>query len=391
MKTAYGVILALIILLASCKGSTSTSPPRAWVVSTLAGDGTAGNQVDTATTTAQFNRPSGVAVDKSGNVYVADINNNRIRMITPGGEVSNFAGSGTSGDQDGAAASAQFGLPAGVAVDSSGNVYVAEYGKHRIRKITEDGGTWTVKTIAGDGTPGHQDNDKEDTADATPRFNNPNAVAVDSSDNVYVAEYSNNRIRKITETEKEDDDGNKIKTWTVSTIAGSSNVNGYQDGVGTEARFNRPSGVAVDSSGIVYVADTHNNRIRKITEDGGTWTVKTIAGGAMGYQDGVGTAARFKTPQGMAVDLSGNVYVGDTNNNRIRKMTETEKVDADGNKIKIWKTETIAGSGTVGHQNGVGTAAQFYNPNGVAVDSSGNVYVADTDNHRVRKVEYRVP
>ena len=394
MKTAYGVILALIILLASCKGSTSTSPPRAWVVSTLAGDGTAGNQDDTATTTARFSRPTGVAVDSSGNVYVADSGNHRIRRIkiTPGEgqeedtvEVSTIAGSGTTGGyQEGVGTSARFNFPYGVAVDSLDNVYVADRDNNRFRKITkkvDDAGdeTWTVSTFAG-GAQGHVEGDAADA-----RFWFPQGVAVDESDNVYVADTGNERIRKITETEKVDNDGNKI--WKVSTLAGDGTY-GYRDG--TAAKFNSPYGVAVDESGNVYVADLVNHRIRKITKevdnDGNKiWKVSTLAGSTSGYQDGA--AARFNQPYGVAVDESGNVYVADLANHRIRKITETEEVDNDGNKI--WKVSTLAGSGTRGYQDG--TAAQFDWPAGVAVDESGNVYVAERSNHRIRKIEYRVP
>ena len=265
MKTAYGIILALIILLASCKGSKSASP--AWVVSTLAGSGTEGGHQDGAAADAQFDYPTGVAVDKSGNIYVADRDNNRIRKIAKDEDdgtwqVNDFAGSDTGGYQDGAATTtAQFNWPVDVAVDESGNVYVADQKNHRIRKIAKEGGTWTVSTIAGSGTEaGHQD-DEDDIATTTAQFNSPFDVDVDTSGNVYVADYGNHRIRKITE-DGEDANGNKI--WKVSTLAGSGTA-GDQDGAATTtAQFDFPFDVDVDSSGNVYVADYHNNRIRKI-------------------------------------------------------------------------------------------------------------------------------
>jgi len=361
MKNAYGVISALIILLASCE----SSKPPAWQVSNPAGSGTSGHQ-DGAGAAARFDRPTDVAVDSSGNVYVADESNHRIRKFTEEDdgtwEVSTLAGSGTAGYQDGAAADAQFNFPAGVAVDSSGNVYVADLGNHRIRKITQTGGAWTVSTLAGSGTAGYQDG-----AAASARFNLPSGVAVDSSGDVYVADRDSNRIRKITE-----DDG----TWEVSTLAGSGTA-GYQDGAAATAQFNFPANVAVDSSGNVYVADAGNGRIRKITEDDGTWEVSTLAGsGTVGYQDGAAAAAQFVGPIGVAVDSSGNVYVADFGNNRIRKITED-----DG----IWTVSTLAG-GAMGYQDGAAAAAQFNFPFGVAVDSSGNVYVADAGNGRIRKI-----
>jgi len=383
MKTAYGIISALIILLASCKGSK----PPAWVVSTLAGS-TKGYQ-EGAAATARFDGPQGVAVDSSGNVYVADTMNHRIRKITPGGEVSTLAGS-TEGYQNGAAADAQFNEPTGVAVDSSGNVYVADRDNHRIRKIAKEGGTWTVSIIAGDGTNGHQD-DEDDEVTTTARFSWPGDVAVDKSGNVYVADYANRRIRKIIEIEKVDNDGNKIKIWKVSTLAGSGEP-GHQNGAAASALFSSLSGVDVDSSDNVYVADHDNKRIRKIAkdEDDGTWKVSTLAGdGTAGDQNGTAAAAQFNSPHGVAVDSSGNVYVADHRNNRIQKITETEEEDDDGNKI--WKVSTLAGSGTAGDQDGAGATAQFDWPFDVDVDSSGNVYVADYNNNRIRKIEYRVP
>ena len=151
------------------------------------------------------------------------------------------------------------------------------------------------------------------------------------------------------------------KSWVVSTLAGSGEW-GYKDATGTVAQFYGPSSVAVDSSGNVYVADSGNNRIRKITPEG---TVSTFAGRGRGYKDATGTAAQFYGPSGVAVDTSGNLYVADSGNNRIRKITPEGTVS------------TLAGSGEWGYKDATGTAAQFYHPHGVAVDSSGNVYVAE--------------
>jgi len=390
MKTSYSFILALIILLASCKGSTSPSP--AWVVSTLAGSGTE-EHLDGAAADAQFDDPTGVAVDSSGNVYVADYDNHRIRKITPGGEVSTLAGDGTAAHQDDedniAATTARFNGPFDVAVDSSGNVYVVDAKSNRVRKITEeendDGDkVWKVKTIAGGGV-------------GTVQFYWPFGVAVDSSGNVYVADALSHRVRKIKITPGE---GQEEDTVAVSTLAGSG-AEGYKDGVGTAAEFDRPSGVAVDSSsGNVYVADRNNHRVRKIKitpgegQEEDTVEVSTIAGSGPtgltrgGYQDGAADTARFSEPFGVAVDSSGNVYVADTANDRVRKI---EITPGEGQEEDTVEVSTIAGSGAEGYKDGVGTAAQFNGPFGVAVDSSGNVYVADRDNHRIRKIEYRVP
>jgi len=321
------------------------------VVSTLAGSGTKGF-ADGAGTAAQFSYPTGVAVDASGNVYLADQENHRIRKITAGGVVSTLAGSGIDGFADGTGIAAQFRYPTGVAVDASGNVYVADNNNNRIRKITAGG---VVSTLAGSGIYGFADG----TGTAA-QFSSPSGVAVDASGNVYVADQDNHRIRKIT------------AEGVVSTVAGSGSA-GFADGTSAAAQFQYPYGVAVDATGSIYVADLYNHRIRKITAGG---VVSTLAGsGIDGFADGTGAAAQFRYPAGVAVDVAGNVYVVDQINNRIRKITAEGVVS------------TLAGSGTKGFADGTGTAAQFSSPYGVAVDATGSIYVADTNNHCIRKIQ----
>jgi streptogramin lyase len=330
--------------------AASGIPEPSWVVTTLAGSGTAG-YADGTGTAARFNGPTGVAVDSAGNVYVADWNNHRIRKITPGGMVTTLAGSGTSGYADGTGTAARFNGPSDVAVDGSGNVYVADWNNHRIRKITPGG---MVTTLAGSGTSGYAGGTGTEA-----RFNGPSDVAVDGSGNVYVVDSDNHCVRKIT-------------PGGVVTILAGSGTAGYVDGTGTAARFNFPIRVAVDGSGNVYVGDRVNHCVRKVTSGG---VVTTLAGsGTAGYADGAGTAARFYTPYGVAVDSAGNVYVADWSNHRIRKITPGGMVT------------TLAGSGTAGYADGTGTAARFKNLYGVAVDGSGNVYVADGGNHCIRKI-----
>ena len=320
-------------------------------VSTLAGDGTYGFANGTGTA-AQFRYPYGVVVDASGNVYVADYNNHRIRRITPAGVVSTFAGSGTEGFANGTGASAQFNSPVGIALDASGNMYVADSDNHRIRKITPAG---AVTTLAGSGTYGFADG-----TGASAQFKCPHGVAVDASGNVYVADRYNHCIRKIT------------PAGAVTTLAGSG-TEGFADGTSVAAQFKHPYGVAVDASGNVYVADTNNDRIRKITPAG---AVTTLAGGNnSGFADGVGAAARFTTPTGITIDAAGNLYVAEYNNQRIRRITPAGAVT------------TLAGSGTHGFADGTGATAQFYSPFSVALDASGNIYVGDSYNNRIRKIE----
>ena len=319
-------------------------------VTTLAGSGSEGSE-DGNSTSASFNYPNGIAVDNSGNIYVADYNNHLIRKIDSSGNIITLAGSGTQGSENGNGTSASFNNPTGIAVDNDGNVYVADKGSYLIRKIDSSG---NVTTLAGSGGYGSTNGNGTSAS-----FKYPSGVAVDNSGNVYVADTANHLIRKI------DSSGN------VTTIAGSG-TQGSENGNGTSASFDRPNGVAVDISGNVYVADTDNHLIRKIDTSG---NVTTIAGsGDYGSVDGNSTSASFNVPSGVAVDSSGNVYVADSNNHQIRK------IDSNGN------VTTIAGSGSFGSVNGNGTFASFNSPKGIAVDNSGNLYVADSTNNLIRKL-----
>jgi sugar lactone lactonase YvrE len=300
---------------------------------------------------ARFKNPYGVAVDASGNVYVGDDGNHRIRKITSGGLVSTLAGSGVAGFADGQGTAAQFYLGAGVTIDASGNVYVADQGNSRIRKITPAG---LVTTLAGSATYGFAEGQGSDA-----RFADPTGVAVDAAGNVYVADKTNFRIRKIT------------PGGLVSTLAGGTV--GFVDGQGTAARFYYPYGVGVDATGNVYVADADNHSIRKITPGG---LVTTLAGsGAAGFADGQGSVAQFNFPSGVAVDNSGNVYVADNFNHRIRKITPGGLVT------------TLAG-GAAGFADGQASVAQFNRPYGITLDALGNIYIGDTFNNRIRKIAF---
>jgi uncharacterized repeat protein (TIGR02543 family) len=270
-------------------------------VTTLAGSGNVG-AINGTGTSASFDSPTGVTVDSAGNVYVADYNNHLIRKITPGGDVTTLAGtSGTAGDADGTGTDASFDSPHGVTVDSAGHVYVADTFNHLIRRITPGG---EVTTLAGSGEAGSADGTGTDAS-----FNGPHGVTVDSAGNVYVADYNNHLIRKIT------------PGGEVTTLAGTSGTAGDADGTSTDASFNGPHGVTVDSAGHVYVADYNNHLIRKITPGG---EVTTLAGtsGEAGSADGTGTDASFNGPYGVTVDSAGNVYVADYNNHLIRKIEQ---------------------------------------------------------------------
>ena len=294
---------------------------------------------------AKFYYPQGVATDAAGNVYVADANNNKIRKITPAGEVSTLAGS-TQGYTDGSGDTAQFHAPISVATDAADNLYVGDVHNNIIRKITPTG---EVSTLAGS-TAGFAD------GTGAAQFDQPWGVSTDTAGNVYVADINNNKIRKIT------------PEGVVSTLAGS--IQGYADGNGASAKFFLPRGVATDTAGNVYVADTSISKIRKISSAG---VVSTLAGSTQGFADGTGAAAQFNQPYGLTTDTAGNVYVADTFNNKIRKITPAGEVT------------TLAGS-TAGFADGIGATAKFYFPACVAIDAAGNVYVADAHNHKIRKI-----
>ncbi|WP_438422712.1 cadherin domain-containing protein [Aquimarina macrocephali] len=316
-------------------------------VRTLAGNGTHGFTNGTGTS-AQFSTPIGVDVDSNGNIYVADRNNNVIRKITPAGVVSTFAGS-TFGYADGTGTAAKFHAPYGIAIDANDNIYVGDYINHRIRKITPAG---VVTTLAGSGVVGSADG----TGTAA-QFNEPYGLDVDSNGNIYVADYGNNRIRKITpagvvttlagsssgfadgtgttamfkaphDVAVDNDDNvyvtdgfnHRIRKITpagvVTTFAGTNQ--GFADGTGTQARFNTPEGITIDNSGNLYVTDRSNNCIRKITSTG---VVSILAGSNdFGFVNGTGATARFRQPAGITVNASGVFYVTDESNHSVRKI-----------------------------------------------------------------------
>jgi sugar lactone lactonase YvrE len=277
------------------------------VVSTFAGS-SSGN-TDATGTSAKFNGPHGLAIDASGNIFVADEGNHRIRKITSTGVVTTLAGS-SQGMTDATGTSAQFDSPTGVAVDASGNVYVADRINHRIRKITSAG---VVTTFAGSGTSGNTNGTGTGAI-----FSSPTGLAIDASDNIYVTDYANHSIRKITSSS------------VVTTLAGpvgTTGTWGTTNGTGTSARFNYPYHVVIDSDENLYVSDFNNHKIRKITSSG---VVTTYAGsGAAGSANGIGTAATFDNPKGLAIDASDNIYVADYDNHLIRKITPPLQLGSD--------------------------------------------------------------
>jgi sugar lactone lactonase YvrE len=373
-----------------------SSTPLVVELQLLAGDPNGPGNLDGVGAAARFSEPRDVAVDGAGNVYVADQANASIRKITSAGVVTTFVGAKAPGSEDGAGAAERLLSPSGLAVDGAGNLYVADQLNHTIRKITDTG---VVTTLAGAaGMSGSQDG-----AGATARFNFPIDVAVDGSGNVYVADQGNQTIRKIT------------PGGVVSTLAGSADMSGFEDGTGAEARFADPGALAIDSAGVLYVAsrgpgirrvtaagvvttlardhginssagvavdavgnlyvaDSGNYVIRKITP---AEEVTTLAGaaGVSGSVDGTGAVARFDGLSGLARGSDGTLYVADVAVHTIRAVSPSGNVT------------TLAGAASLyGGLDGTGAAARFTKPSGVAVDAAGNAYVADASNRVVRKV-----
>jgi len=340
-------------------------------VTTLAGFPLSKGSIDGIGSSARFYYPTGIAADNAGNLYVSDTDNNTIRRIVAStGQVTTIAGlAANSGSTDGIGNAALFDKPSGVAVenvgvaiDSEGNVFIADTLNHTLRKITS---SHAVSTIAG--SAGQSGN--IDGTGAAARFQGPQglafyqfASATGTDSFLYIADTNNQTIRKI-----------NLSTGLVTTIAGLAGNSGSTDGMSGSARFNSPTDVAVDNNGNLFVADSENHTIREILPSG---LVSTLAGQACasGSTDGTGSAARFNSPTAVAVDLSHNVYVADTDNNTIRMIVPLTGV-----------VSTLAGlAGASGNIDGLGSEVRFYNPTGITVDSTGNLYIADTNNHTIR-------
>jgi len=331
------------------------------IISTVAGTGTEGYGGDNGPpTSAQLNGPAGVAVDAQGNLYITDSGNARVREVS-NGVISTIAGNGVHGftRESGPAASAELSWPEGIAVDSSANVYISDASNSVVREVSNG----TISTVAGDGTEGW-------AGDGGPALSaeliTPIGLAVGSSGAFYIADRSTPRIREVS-------DG------VINTVAGNGTPGFAGDnGLATAAQLGGADGVALDSAGALYIADTGNNTIRKvangiITTVAGTAPQNYIPDAGFSGDGGPATSAQMYGPQAIAVDNSGNLYIADTGNNRIRKVS--------GGIIT-----TIAGNGLQGFSGdgGDGTNAELFNPSGVAVDSAGNVYIADTANNRIR-------
>ena len=341
------------------------------VISTYAGTvGTCGYAGDGgAAISAQLNEPESVAVDASGNLYIADTYNQRIRKITASnGDIATIAGNGATGfsGDGGAATSAELNYPFAIALDSSANVYIADTDNYRIRKITVS--TGNIATIGGNGTEGFAgDGGTATSAEISDVY----GLSVDPSGNVFIADHGNCVIREVSTSGK------------IATVAGKGQSCGYSGdgGAATSALLYYPLGVAVNSSEVLYIADTENNVIRQATVGS---TIKTLAGnGTQFYTAGAtGPGASLYDPNGAVTDSSGNLYIADTSNCLVRKVTSSGSISTIAG-VRPTNTGTHCGYSGDG---GAATSAELWFPSKAIADSAGNVYIADTNNCVVRKV-----
>ncbi|WP_342328710.1 NHL repeat-containing protein [Pedobacter sp. FW305-3-2-15-E-R2A2] len=362
-KVKITLLGVLLITLVSCKKAEKIEieRPTDRMVSTLAGTG-ASTFGDGTGLQASFSNPQKIAIDEAGNIYLADQRNHRIRKITQQGVVTTVAGSGEQGYADGNGISAQFSSPTGIAVDGSGNLYIADSGNNCIRKITSSG---VVSTLAG---MGGTSNGFMDGTGTDARFNYPYALTLDKSNNIFVADLNNNRIRKVT------------PAGVVTTYVGNG-ASYFQDGTLETATMYNPVSLIFDPSGNLYVGQSWF--IRKITPQG---KVSLFAGNpddnrGFGYVDGAGIASKFYYVYGLATDQKGNLYAADSDNNVVRKITPDGIVSTHAGSQYL-----ILDANSNRYKDGPAASAYFTRPQGIAVDKEGNIFVTDNDGHRLRKI-----
>ncbi len=355
--------LILALCLAGCMGYAQLPPRFLYhMINTIAGDGAAGFSGDGGfAVNAALNYPNHVFVDASGNIYIGDTQNNRIRKITKTGIISTFAGNGTlgfSGD-GGQATAAEFHAPSSMTLDASGNLYVADTWNQRIRKINTSG---VINTIAGNGSAGYSGDGGQATA---AELNYPWGVTIDALGNLYISDQVNNRIRKV------------ATTGIISTIAGYTTTGGYSGdgGQATAAGLNDPDGVCFDASGNMYIADSGNNRIRMVNTSG---IISTFAGnGTNGYtgDGGAATAAELGEPTDVKIDAAGTIYIVNYQYSSVRTITSGII-----NQFVGYATQGFTGD------CGAATSAELHLGQGIALDASANLYIADQANQRIRYV-----
>jgi len=344
------LLLAAIFVIGAAGVAVAQAPVVR--VETLAGTGQAG-LADGNRQVGQLNRPHGLAIDGRGNVYVSDRGNHAIRVVAPNGDIRTLAGNGKEGKADGIGAAASFNQPVAVAVDKSGNVYVADRDNHLVRLIDPSG---KVSAVVGTGTAGFTEGPA-----LSAQFNQPYGVALSPDEKIlYIADYLNHAIRAL-----------DVGTRRVTTLTGNGK-SGFANGKGDQAQFNQPYNVKIDARGRLYVPDQNNHAIRRVEPDG---TVSTIAGtGQSGFAGGKAAESRFNNPTGLIVAADGTIYVADRNNHRIRIISAAGEVS------------TIAGEGTEGFLDGFGPAAKFNRPIDIVLTADGSLVVSEENNHRLRKI-----
>ena len=330
------------------------------LIRTLAGGSRSRGDGRPAISATLYN-PRNVAVDTGGNLVIADTGSNRVRKVSPDGIISNVAGTGLSGGvgDGGPAQSAQLSAPIGLAADAAGNVYAGDTGTGRVRQIRPTGDIVSIIGVNGKGDSG------DGGGASSAQVREVNGIALDSAGIIYLADTGNHRIRRIG------------KDGMIERFAGTSSSGAGPDGVAAIlSALSSPQGIAAGKDGSIYISDTNNHRIRKVLPNG---TIETIAGsGVAGFSgdNGAAKSARLNNPAGLAVDSEGNILFADTNNHRIRQITSSGLI------------RTIAGTGVAGFSgdDGAAVSARLSFPSGVAVDSRGVIYVADRGNHRIRRL-----
>ncbi len=357
MKTIISLLATLAVALA---GNSYGQ-----IITTVAGTDSAGYNGDNiAATAAQLLTPTFVAIDATGNIYVSDYGNSRIRKISTSGIITTIAGTGTAGYNGDwiQATDAQISNCDGITLDNLGNLYISDDYNNRIRKVNSAG---IITTIAGTGEAGNSGDNGPATA---AKFSSPHGIAVDNSGNVYFADYPNNCVRKVN------------TAGIITTIAGQGTSGTGDNGLATAAKLSAPYGIAIDGSGNLYIAEYLGSRIRKINSAG---IITTIAGtGTHGYSgdNGPATAAQFRSPTGIAVYRNGNLYTCDAYDNRVRRITGSGIIT------------TISGTGTGGYNgdNISASSAELHGPMGIALDAAGDIYIAEFESNRIRRIQSTV-
>jgi sugar lactone lactonase YvrE len=365
-----GSALAVLLAgtLAGCGGSGTMNYGT---ITTLAGTGTPGYTGDGGPAAkAQLGAPSCVAVDAAGDVFIGDSEKNVVREVNASGTISTYAGTGTAGysGDGGPATAAELYAPTACAVDSAGDLYVADDANNVVRKIDTKG---VITTVAGNGADAGTPNGEfggDGGAATAAELNHPFGVAVDAAGNLYIADTVNYRVRKV-----------DAASGVITTIAGNGTFGYAGDGkAATSAELYNPEGLAVDAAGDVYIADQANNVVRKVDASG---TISTVAGRQKQYgfsgDGGAATSADLSGPTAVVLDSAGNLYISDTGNMRVRSVMASNGV-----------IHAVAGDGTQGFKGdgGKATDAELNNPHGITFDKTGNMFIADYTNGAVRKV-----